>query len=48
MGVEECVDGTIYNGHWVEDKKSGEGYCKLPDGTEYDGKWEDNVLVFRY
>lgn len=38
------LNGTSYDGDWVEGKKDGDGIAKFPEGhkcKEYNGKWKD-------
>jgi len=33
------ADGTIYNGSFIENKKSGEGFLLMPNGDRYEGEF---------
>ena len=32
-------DGSIYEGEWYNDKRSGRGILKLPNDNRYEGSW---------
>ena len=34
-----------YEGHWRNDKKSGEGVLTLRNGDKLIGRWRDNQIV---
>jgi hypothetical protein len=36
------TDGSIYEGHWMNNEKSGKGRFIDPDGEFYLGIWESN------
>jgi len=33
-----------YAGEWRDDKKNGQGHCVYPDGSEFKGRFVDNVF----
>jgi hypothetical protein len=35
------MDGRIYDGQYLNDKKHGDGTFTWPDGRKYQGKWVD-------
>ena len=36
-GIHYALDGSIYDGEWLEDKKSGYGKILFQDGAVYEG-----------
>ena len=40
-GVYKGKDGKQYIGHYVNDRKEGEGEFTWPDGKRYKGKWKE-------
>jgi hypothetical protein len=42
-GVQIDPDGTLYEGHWVDDKPNGKGRVIHINGDVYDGDWVDGV-----
>lgn len=36
-------DAEVFKGIWCNDKRV-QGWLRLPDGTEYDGEWKDDVM----
>ncbi|XP_050507010.1 MORN repeat-containing protein 4 homolog [Diabrotica virgifera virgifera] len=44
-GGHRYNDGTSYVGTWnTEGKRQGEGHLQLPDGTRYDGMFENGLF----
>ena len=43
-GVMQYANGSVYNGHWKEDKRSGNGTIIHPTGSKYVGNWSDDLL----
>jgi hypothetical protein len=41
-GVQVCVDGSMYEGHWKRDKANGRGRLIHADGDVYEGDWVDD------
>eukprot|EP00826_Nyctotherus_ovalis_P028695 TRINITY_DN2263_c0_g1_i5.p2 TRINITY_DN2263_c0_g1~~TRINITY_DN2263_c0_g1_i5.p2 ORF type:complete len:257 (+),score=29.40 TRINITY_DN2263_c0_g1_i5:410-1180(+) len=41
-GVQRWPDGSMYKGHWRNNKASGQGRFVFPNGDVYAGEWEDN------
>ena len=37
------INGDIYNGEYVNDKREGEGEYKSSDGVIYKGKWLNDM-----
>jgi hypothetical protein len=38
------ADGTIYNGNFIENKKSGQGFLMFPNGGRYEGEFLFDLL----
>lgn len=38
-GITTWIDGRIYEGEYLEDKKHGFGTFTWPDGRKYKGNW---------
>ncbi|CDW74718.1 phosphatidylinositol-4-phosphate 5- [Stylonychia lemnae] len=43
-GMYYDQDGSIYDGEWYEDQKSGRGKMLFPDGSFYDGQWSGDKM----
>jgi hypothetical protein len=42
-GVCKYIDGSVYDGTWVEGRREGEGEFRLKDGTTYKGEWANDM-----
>lgn len=42
-GKLSFIDGTYYEGEWVDGHKCGQGEFRYADGTLYKGSWESDV-----
>lgn len=43
QGKFEFVNGDIYAGEWVNNRRNGRGRCEYHTGEIYDGEWRDDV-----
>ena len=43
-GVFTFNDGTVYKGHFKNDKLNGFGFCVYKNGDKCEGDFEDSVL----
>ena len=45
IGPGKCtwIDGSTYNGEWLNDVRHGKGVFKSREGTVYDGMFEDDI-----
>ncbi len=41
-GTLVTANGTVYQGHFDNDKKHGKGLMRFPDGSVYEGDFRDN------
>jgi hypothetical protein len=39
------VDGTVYNGEWLNDRRDGFGIFRWLDGSQYNGEWTDDKIT---
>ena len=39
LGVMVWLDGSIYQGEWLNNEHHGRGRIMHPDGDIYDGEW---------
>ena len=44
MGVETWVNGSRYEGNYLNGCKNGKGVYTWSDGSKYDGEWVDNKI----
>ena len=42
QGIQIWPDGSIYEGHWMNDKANGSGRLIHADGDFYEGNWVDD------
>ena len=51
LGLTKCFhgkgklvfpDGSVYDGLWEDNKRSGSGVMIWPDGHRYEGEWSDD------
>jgi hypothetical protein len=44
-GVAKCtwIDGSTYNGGWLNDVRHGKGVFKSREGTVYDGNFDNDI-----
>ena len=42
-GVFRWPNGRVYEGNFVNNKKSGNGKMTWPEGNYYDGEWEEGL-----
>jgi len=40
------IKGVIYKGEWAEDLRHGNGAAEWPDGTYFQGRWEQGIQKF--
>ena len=45
VGLAKCtwIDGSTYDGEWLDNVRHGKGVFKSREGTVYDGMFEDDV-----
>ncbi len=43
QGKFEFVNGDVYAGDWVNNRRNGRGRCEYHTGEVYDGEWKDDV-----
>ena len=41
-GIQLWVDGSVYEGYWMNDKANGRGRLIHADGDVYDGEWKED------
>ena len=39
QGTFVKINGSVYQGDWVDGKLTGKGICKNLNGTYYEGEW---------
>ena len=44
QGVFKTQEGTIYSGHWMNDKMNGRGVFTHPSGCQYEGEFVDGYF----
>ncbi len=37
------ANGSVYEGEWYNDQRSGRGLIKLPNGNRYEGMWSEDM-----
>lgn len=42
LNAVKLINGSIYNGEWLEGKRHGRGTLMWEDGSRYEGEWRDN------
>ena len=45
FGTSKNASGILYSGYFEKGKKHGTGICVFPDGTKWDGRWENDIFV---
>lgn len=45
FGTSKNSSGILYSGYFEKGKKHGTGICVFPDGTKWDGRWENDIYV---
>ena len=43
-GIFEWSNGEIYDGEWVNGRKTGSGMWTSPDSESYIGEWKDDKV----
>eukprot|EP00826_Nyctotherus_ovalis_P028693 TRINITY_DN2263_c0_g1_i10.p1 TRINITY_DN2263_c0_g1~~TRINITY_DN2263_c0_g1_i10.p1 ORF type:complete len:213 (+),score=17.88 TRINITY_DN2263_c0_g1_i10:224-862(+) len=42
-GVQRWPDGSMYEGHWKNDRANGQGRFVFSNGDTYEGEWKDDM-----
>lgn len=40
-----CVDGSFYEGEWVENERDGRGAMVYKDGKVKEGLWSKHIFI---